>query len=370
MQAKARRIIGRLAITCSAFVVWSTLTVTAHAQTDLLDGVQSRALRSANAKASFGADAWTIRDNGQIALVAAQNDPSGIFAGVQCDPYDPRAHRMIFGVHSALRAGAGQGLSNVPLDKLTVKTTMPSVVSRFDIAPEDRGQSNLAGAIDYIAAYLTPQQYAALSAAQTITIRFAQTDYQFTGLGSAKAIAGLNCRTANVHTAQRLIEGRREEMPQQKLNAWRVAIRSGGPTAHSTSTEAVATTTNHPLNIAANFTIAIGCFQRKLYPSFGADIDTALIDADHWNQAAAFMQDLDRKIKLLEIYRDGRRIRSILFSEQSRRYAGHALSAAELGDLAQANHVIVVGDNLVIEFSTHNLAASLTNLGAICKAGA
>ena len=361
------RMARSLALTCCVFAGMTMQPMAARAQTDLMAGVHSGDARHGFVRTAFGSTDWTIRDNAQIALIGAQNDPSGIFVGVQCDPFAPHAYRIIFGEHGSSRTSQARELSTMPLNKLSVKTALPSVSSRFDVAPEDSGQSDLGGMTDYVAAHLTPQQYAALSSAQTITIRYAQNDYQFAGRGSARAIAGLNCQTSPVHTARRLIEARREDMPRQDMAPWRLAFHAGDAASYNGSAETMAITTNNAVNSAAIFKVAIGCFNKRRYIRFGADIDALQNDGKQWHRASAFVYDLDRRAKLLEVYRKGQRARTIMIESRDGHGPGHALSKSETADLMQSDQVIVVGDNMVIEFSTRNLAASLTTLGTVCS---
>jgi hypothetical protein len=192
--------------------------------------IKQRSSESApiDATAGFVASGWVLRENAQIALVGAGNGQSGVFAGMQCDPFEPRSHRLIFGALRKAQTPELQALFRNVSARLVITTNTPSLFAQFEINPEDRGQSNLGGKSDYTAAYLTQSQLDALNNARDFIIRVGTHKYSFNGTGSKRAIGAMICRSTELHVASRLIEKRREETSPQKLNAWRLTFGQSG----------------------------------------------------------------------------------------------------------------------------------------------
>jgi hypothetical protein len=50
------------------------------------------------------AERWTLQSDAQLAAVAAGNGDEEVFLGVQCDPFNPAARRLVLGVQKGAYA--------------------------------------------------------------------------------------------------------------------------------------------------------------------------------------------------------------------------------------------------------------------------
>jgi hypothetical protein len=316
--------------------------------------------------AGFVTTGWTLQPGAQLAVVGAGNGGPGTFAGIQCDPFDPQAHRLIFGAARTGQSSLLLALFRNPGVKLVINTTAPSLTAQFEIYPEDRGQSNFRGVVDYVATYLSQRQFDVLNTARSFTIQAGTRSYSFSGNGSERAIGGMACQTGARHVATRLIERRREDASQQHLAGWQLVFHSGPTALVNGRAEAFASTTNHPANTAASFRMAVSCADRRLYAHLDVGLDPAAIDGATSARTNSFVREFEQHGKLVEIYRAGHRIGAFLIESNAMAGHGHALSRQDLVSLMEADALAVVGDNKVVEFSTANAPESLANLSNAC----
>lgn len=351
--------------TLAALMVWGALAPgLANARPNDDPGAQS--IARIDSRPGLMAASWTVQDNGQLAAVGAGNGEPGVFAGMQCDPFDPASHRLIFGAAHTPRNAELVALFRNPGAKLMISTHAPTLSAQFDIYPEDRGHSTFHGQAEFAAAYLSEKQFDVLNTAQNFVIRAGTHSYSFTGAGSTRAIGAMTCRAVPHHVATRLIESRRDDAAAQELKPWRLAFHAGLSAYVKGRAEAYTSTTNHPANAAASFRIGVSCADRQLYAHLDVGINPAATDDATLTRTNAFIRDFERHGKLVEIYRAGQRLAAFMVDSDDAPGRGHVLSAHDLASLMEADALAVVGDNKVIEFSTANAAASLNGLAKFC----
>jgi len=334
-----------------------------------IGSTQHRSFSAAQTDAGtwFDPAGWTLQDHAQLAVVGAYNNETGVFAGMQCDPIDPRAHRLIFGALRTAHSADLMALFDSQNAKMVVSTNGASLSAKFEIHPEDRGQSNFGGASSYAAAYLNRQQFEALNSAHDFAIQIGAHSYKFSGVGSARTISTMACRTVERHVASRVIESRNEDASQQKQGSWHLAFHTGTTAMTNGRAEAFASTTNHPSNSAANFRISVSCYDRRLYAHLDVKISEETDDEAGSATINAFMSDYKKHGKLVEVYRAGHSIATFMVESTQAGARRHALSNHEFDSLMKSDAVAVVGDNKVIDFSTVNAAASLDSLSRFCS---
>ena len=365
-----RELCGRLGahlLTVAAFAVWQPVApAIARGAGQSSGGAFNLNAQPARAP-EFSADSWTLHDNGQLALVGAAAGDRGVFAGIQCDPYEPRSHRLMVGaVHRARPTGLGDVLRNQSA-RFLITTDSPSLATRFEVSPEDRGHSSFGGASDYAAAYLTQQQFDAINIARSFVISIGTRNYNFNGNASKRTIGALACHSSAVHIASRVIERSRQDIPTQKLTSWRLAVPSGRTAFIDGKAEAYALTTDHPANPDANFTLGVACSNRNLFVHFEVALKAGSVKAAQIATTNAFIQDFSQHAKLLEVYRGGQRLTTMLVEGDDHRGQAHALSERDLASLKQADSLAIVGDNKVIEFSIANAAQTLSGVSQSCR---
>jgi hypothetical protein len=345
----------------------------AHAQaTNTGPGQHMPAPDESHGAPTFGSGGWMLHDKAQLALVGASNQATGIFAGIQCDPFDPRSHRLILGaVHTGKSIDAMEAFQNQSM-KMMVATNGSSLSAKFEILPEDRGHSDFAGGFIYTASYLNQQQFDALNSAKSFIIKAGGQTYNFSGAGSARAIGAMACHSGEIHVARRLIERRhaietsQDDRSQQYLGAWQLTYHSGAAALMRGRAEVFANTTNHPANMAASFRLGVSCIDRRFYANLTVGINPALSDDSNLESVNDFIHRFGQHGKLVEIYRGGQRIATFLVARDEFAGKGHELTSQELASMMESDSLAVVGDNKVIEFSTANAAASLASLLRAC----
>ena len=319
------------------------------------------------AHAGFDAGAWVVEDQGQLALTGAMGGSADVFAGIQCDPFVPKAHRLILGVVQPARQAAARDFLHGPDSKLTISTDSASIVTRFELALEDRGQSNFRGKSEFAAAYLNQQQFDAIHNARSFVIAAGGHSYRFDGQGSARAIRALTCRNADVHIASRLIEQRKEDMPPQKLGSWHLAAAGGRDGSGAAPAEAFAVTSNHPANPDARFRLGVRCVGGQLYAHFKIDDGAKPGAAGARAASDDFSKNFERQDKIVDVYRAGHLLTTFLVGGQANRAVGHALSDHDIASMIESDELAVVGDHTVITFSTANAPQSLASISRKCN---
>lgn len=324
-----------------------------------------RPIQSAT-KPAFDTKGWTLQDKDQLALVGSAAGSADVFAGIQCDPFVPRAHRLIVGIVRRARPGVSLDLLNSRNSKLTISTDSPSILTEFELDLEDRGHSNFGGGSDFAAAYLNQQQFEAINRARAFTIQAGTRSFHFDGSGSTRAIRSLSCHGSEIHVASRLIEKRHEDMPAQKLASWRLALPDERSGTGSRRAEAYAFTYNHPVNPDLSFRLGVVCVGGQLFARFSAGKNPKQNTFDSAAGSLDYSKKFLNQNKLVDVYRGDRLLTTFMVDSYANQGLGHALSDNDIKSMMKSDTLTVVGYRTVIDFSTVNAAQSLEGISQFC----
>ncbi|HQS71375.1 MAG TPA: hypothetical protein PLM58_17220 [Novosphingobium sp.] len=315
---------------------------------------------------------WRLAEAGSTALVSAGKQQSGAMLGVQCDPNDMRGRRLIFG---AYRNEDGSGL----LRALT--TTRPKVINisvesqsawaEFGVALEGKGQLSQTGVADYIAGYLSAEQYALIRNARSVTIKVGEKVFWFTGNGSLSATNSLVCGGASPIRASRMAveSASRPKPPQKQLlqSRWVFAPGLLTPDPARGSYQAFSSVSGFPGNELASFNFEVTCRAGQLHAMFrNGSVHASVKDAAAQN-ATAFMKSVNGPANTAEVYAGGKMLARFPV-EPGKDGKGHPLSAKELQALMKFDQIVVAGQTTTVEFGGNEGPSSILALAQACGA--
>ena len=314
-------------------------------------------------------DRWILHSEAQLAAVAAGGGEAGIFLGIQCDPFDPIARRMIIGVQQGANAPELRSLLHSAAPKIQISTRGQTVRSAFDASPEDRGRTNYAGSADYIAAYLSPAQLDAIASANVLAVKVGQKTYMFTGYGSNLALDSMTCKSKRVHIASRLIESNRKREARTPASAWRVSYHSGAAALIKGSIEASVSATTRYLDEGTTYRLGVVCHGRKLYARVEAGFSPSFRDDENFEKSAIYIAKYSGSHKRLEVYKEGERTTTIGISQQDMAGLGHQLSGSEIASLMEADDLVVSSANSTVNFPAAGSSEALGKTFQTCGLG-
>lgn len=318
------------------------------------------------AETSPRAGRWSVQADRQLASVAAQNGEVGIFTGVQCDPYDPAARRLLLGVRKGVDAPAMRILLRGGMRKIRITASDQGITSTFEAAPEDRGQTSFAGNSDYVATYLSRTQLEAIASAKTLFVQVGEKTYNFTGYGSSRALGSMTCSARPVHIASRMIEGQRGPTTAKPKQTWRVSYHSGTAALLKGTVDASVSSTPWFVDSGTTFKLGVACLGNRIYARVGADLRTQVRDDETLEKSAKFIGNFSTSAKQIEIYRDGQRISALAISKAEMVGRGRPLSSLDIANIMEADELVVVSQSNSIAFPASGSSAALDKVLQTC----
>ncbi len=312
---------------------------------------------------------WSVDRSSQTAVIRANNSPSGIFAGVQCDQFDPRGRRLILGaVRSVDRDGLIQEMLKPQSSKLSVTVDTDSAYSRFVSFAEDRGMINLGMKADYAAAYLSSEQYELIKKARVFTISVGKHTYYFSGNGSSRNISALSCDSRRMTVASRSISARNLEPARPVQTPWQFATHFGAASLTKGSFEASTTVANFPNSELASFQLRISCHQGRLFAQFSGGSVARSVNDPRAASAKAFVNAVDSRKNFASIYRNGLRVAKIPVDGAVPSWKGYAMSYDDISALFEFDQIVVSGGDSTIEFGNRNAGPAILAVSQACGA--
>lgn len=317
------------------------------------------------ASSSPRADRWILQPDAQLAAVTAGSE-TGIFLGVQCDPFEPIAHRLILGVRKGSNAPEMRTLLLGGTRKIMITAEAPAITSAFEAAPEDRGQTDFAGSADYIAAQLSPAQFAAISSAKALFVQVGKKTYKFTGYGSNSALTSMTCRSRPVRVASRLIDRQRPKPTTAQKQAWRVNYHSGSAALIRGRMDASVSTFAKYADTGTSFKLGVACLGNKLYARIEADFLSSVQDDDGVEKTAKYIARFGKTPKQVEVYKLGQRLTTIVISKAEMAGLGHQLAPLDLANLMEADTLVVASGSNTLEFPATGSSSALNRIFQSC----
>lgn len=347
-------------------VVASTVAV---AQTGSGEPLDLMPQASAKRSAFIQATEWSIDRTLKTAVVLARSPSGGIFAGVQCDPFDPRSRRLILGaVQSVDRNGLAAEMRASRPARFKVGVGTASTYSEFFTFAEDRGKMDLGMPAEFAAAYLTSDQYELLKSANAFTVAIGQRTYSFTGRGSLAKINALSCEGTKVTVASRTIPGRQSEPPRPVQTPWKFLSHTGAAALVKGTAEAFTTVANFPNNELASFQLRITCLDGRLFARFSGGAVAKAVDDPRALATQAFVRSVDNRRNVVEIYRGEARVAAFSVDGIGSAWKGHPISYDEVSALFDFDRVVVNGGDVAVQFDSSNAAAAMVDLAQTCGA--
>lgn len=315
---------------------------------------------------------WRLAEAGTTALVSAGRQQSGAMLGVQCDANDMRGRRVLFG---AYRNEDGTGLLRA------IATTRPKVLNisvesqsawaEFGVALEEKGQLSHTGIADYVAGYLSAEQYGLIRAARSITIKVGEKVFWFTGNGSLSATNSLVCGGASPIRASRMaVESAGRPRPPLQ-SRWTFAPGLLSPDPARGTYQAFASVSGFPGHELASFNLEVTCRAGQLHALFRNGAVHSSVGADAGSLAAestrAFMKAINGPANVAEIYSGGTLLARFAV-EPGTDGKGHALTAKELQALMKFDRIVVAGAGRTVEFGGQDGPSSILSLAQACGA--
>lgn len=311
---------------------------------------------------------WRLAEAGTTALVSAGRQQSGALLGVQCDANDQRGRRLIFG---AYRAEDGQGLlralSTTRPTLLRIAVESQSAYAEFGVSVEGRGQLDHTGVADYIAGYLSAEQYGLIRSARSVTVKAGEKTFWFTGNGSLAATNGLACDSASPIRATRMVveSAGRPKPPVQ--SRWVFAPGLLTPDPARGTYQAFASVSGFSGNELASFNFEVTCRAGQLHALFRNGAVHASVKDGAADSARAFMRAVNGPGNVAEVYAQGRLLARFAV-EPGKEGRGHPLTARELQALMKFDQIVVAGDGAAIAFGGKEGPASILSLAQACGA--
>jgi hypothetical protein len=360
---KVMLLTGAIALTAVGFAPCALAQSATGAPLDLLAPV------TRNNPAVMLAPTWSVDRSSQTALVQAKNSSGGIFAGVQCDPFDSRGRRLILGaVRSVDQDGLVAQLRAGRASKFTVGINSESAYSQFTTYAEDRGNLNLGMQAEFAAAYLSAEQYALFKAAKTFTVSIGERTYSFSGRGSAASIGSLTCDNRRMTVASRSIPARHDEPPRPVQTQWQFATHTGTTAAVKGRYEASTTIANFPNNELASFQLRISCHDGRLFALFSGGSVAKSVGNPRIASTNAFVNSIDSRHNVAMVYRGQTRIAAIPVDGPLPSWKGHPMSYDDIAALFEFDSIVVNGGDSAIEFGAKNAGPSIVALAQACGA--
>jgi hypothetical protein len=312
---------------------------------------------------------WSVDRSKQSAIGRANNSPSGIFAGVQCDQFDPRGRRLILGaVRSVDRDGLIGEMIKPGSSKLIVTIYTDSAYSQFASFTEDRGVLDVGMKSNYAAAYLSSEQYELIKKARTFSVSFGKRTYYFSGSGSSRSIGALSCDNRRMTVASRSIMPRHSEPARPVQTPWQFASHSGAASLVKGNFEASTTVANFPNSELASFQLRISCHGGRLFARFvGGAVANSVIDP-RASSAKAFVNAVDSSQNVATVYRAGSRIARIPVDGAASPRRGYELSYDDISALFEFDQIVVSGGDRTIEFGNKNAGPAILAVSQACGA--
>lgn len=314
-------------------------------------------------------DTWSRSATNDTALVVANVGHVASILGVQCDRSDPRSRKLILAARFPKQPVDDQRAGwNLRPDNLQIMIESQSARSEFIAAIEERGGLLNGWGNDAAAAYLTPEQFALLRSARSISILAQGQELSFTGTGSQAAIDALDCVTSAPPRARRLIPQSAPRAAATIRMAWRFAsltTTSQHPARHRYT--AMAATLGFAESPLASFKLEIGCHASRLFAVFANGSAANMVAGSDNVDAVKFMNSVTKKTNVAEIYKSGR-MTAIFPVEPGPSGNGHPLSAADLGALMDfdAIRISAIGGGRTIEFSGSGGPQAIAALAEAC----
>jgi hypothetical protein len=312
---------------------------------------------------------WSVDRPSQTALVQAKNPSSGIFAGVQCDPFDPRGRRLILGaVRSVDRDGLIAEMRATRPSRFSVGIGTDSAYSQFATYAEDRGNLDLGMQAEYAAAYLSAEQYALLKVAKTFTVSLGRRTYSFSGRGSSASIGSLSCDKRRMTVASRTIPARRDEPPRPVQTPWQFVAHTGPAALVKGTYEASTTIANFPNNELASFQLRISCQDGRLFALFSGGSVAKSVNDPRAASASAFVNSIDNRQNVAVVYRGEVRTAAIPVGGVVPSWKGHPMSYDDISALFEFDRIVVNGGDSAIEFGAKNAGPAIVAVAQACGA--
>jgi hypothetical protein len=323
----------------------------------------------AESVASSQAD-WRLAESGSTALVSAGRQQSGAMFGVQCDPNDMRGRRLIFGAYrNEDAAGLLKALTVTRPRVIKVSVESQSAWAEFGVLLEGKGQLSQTGVADYVAGYLSAEQYGLIRSARSLTVKVGEKVFWFTGNGSLTATSALTCGAASPIRASRMVleSDSRPRPPVQ--SRWTFAPGLLMPDPSRGSYQAYASVSGFPGNELASFNFEVTCKAGRLHALFRNGAVHASVRDGVAGTARSFMNEVNGPANFAEVYRSGRLLARFPV-EAGKDGKGHPLSAKELQALMQFDQIVVASRKASIEFGGKDGPASIVSLAQACGAAA
>lgn len=311
---------------------------------------------------------WRLAEAGTTALVSAGKQQSGAMLGVQCDANDMRGRRLIFG---AYRNEDGSGLLRALATSrpkvINISVESQSAWAEFGVALEGRGQLSQTGVADYVAGYLSAEQYNLIRSARSLTIKVGEKVFWFTGNGSLSATNALVCGGASPIRASRMaVESSNRPKPPVQ-SRWVFAPGLLSPDPARGSYQAFSSVSGFPGNELASFNFEVTCRAGQLHAMFrNGAVHASVKDAAAQN-ALAFMKSVNGPANTAEVYAKGQMLARFPV-EPGKDGKGHPLSAKELQALMKFDQIVVAGQAATVEFGSKEGPSSILALAQACGA--
>lgn len=311
---------------------------------------------------------WRLAEAGSTALVSAGRQQSGAMLGVQCDANDMRGRRLIFGAYrNEDGTGLLKALTTARPKVITISVESQSAWAEFGVALEGKGQLSHTGVADYVAGYLSAEQYGLIRSARSLTIKVGEKVFWFTGNGSLTATNALVCGGASPIRASRMaVESSSRPTPPVQ-SRWVFAPGLLSPDPARGSYQAFSSVSGFPGNELASFNFELTCRAGQLHAMFrNGAVHTSVKDAAAQN-ATAFMKSVNGPANTAEVYAKGQMLARFPV-EPDKDGKGHPLSAKELQALMKFDKIVVAGQNATVEFGGQDGPSSVLALAQACGA--
>jgi hypothetical protein len=311
---------------------------------------------------------WRLAEAGSTALVSAGRQQSGAMLGVQCDPNDMRGRRLIFGAYrNEDGAGLLKAISTTRARVIQVSVESQSSWSEFGVSLEGKGQLSHTGIADYVAGYLSAEQYGLIRSARSLTVKVGEKTFWFTGNGSMTATSALVCGVASPIRASRMVPENASRPRPPVQSRWTFAPGLLMPEPARGSYQVYASVSGFPGNELASFNFEITCRTGQLHALFRNGAVHASVRDGAAGPARKFMNEVNGPANVAEVYGGGRLLARFPV-EGGKDGKGHPLSAKELQSLMQFDQIVVAGHNASVEFGGKDGPASIVSLAQACGA--
>ncbi|MCX7282797.1 MAG: hypothetical protein NTX28_01915 [Novosphingobium sp.] len=311
---------------------------------------------------------WRLAEAGSTALVSAGRQQSGAMLGVQCDANDMRGRRLIFGAYrNEDTSGLLKALATARPKVINISVESQSTWAEFGVALEGKGQLAQTGVADYVAGYLSAEQYNLIRSARSLTIKVGEKVFWFTGNGSLTATNSLTCGGASPIRASRLAVESTSRPRSPVQSRWVFAPGLLSPDPARGSYQAYASVSGFPGNELASFNFEVTCRAGQLHAMFrNGSVHASVKDAAAQN-ASAFMKTVNGPANTAEVYAKGQMLARFAV-EPGAEGKGHPLSARELQALMQFDQIVVAGQGTTVEFGGKDGPSSIVALAQACGA--